>query len=96
MVVAETGLWMPDRENREKTCTRASTVHFLRSVLIAEPVELRRFLAILAMMQPDFSAAQTGWRSAQLQGICEICPQKSALLFSKLQILRENPEMRRK
>ena len=56
---------MPSREKRQKTCPRGSTAHFLRCGLKARPPELRRFSAILAVMQPDFSATQTVWRSRQ-------------------------------
>src|ERR1700730_18601424 len=53
---------VPSREKRQKTCLRDSTGHLLQCCLKARPAELRRFSAILAIMQPNFSATQTGWR----------------------------------
>jgi len=49
-------------EKGHKICLRGSAGHFLWCPLKARPAELRRFPAIPAVMQPDFSATQTGWR----------------------------------
>jgi hypothetical protein len=49
-------------KNARKVGVPDSTGHFLQSGLKAEPTKLRQFLAILAEMQPDFSAALTVWR----------------------------------
>jgi hypothetical protein len=50
------------REKRQKTWLRGSTRHFLRCGLEVRPKELRRFSAILAVIQRDFSATKTVWR----------------------------------
>jgi hypothetical protein len=54
---------VPSREKRQKTWQRGSTRHFLQCGLKARPTELRRFSAILAVMQLNFSATQTVWRT---------------------------------
>jgi hypothetical protein len=62
--VVETGLCMgPPEKNAPIACLWRSAGHFLRSGFGDGIAELRRFLAILAGMQPYFSATQTGWRS---------------------------------
>jgi hypothetical protein len=54
---------VPSREKRQKTGPRRSTRHFLQCGSKARPTELPRFPSILAVIQPYFSATQTGWRS---------------------------------
>ena len=52
----------PSREKSSIACLCRSAGHFLRSGFGEGIAELRRFLAILAGMQPSFSATQTVWR----------------------------------
>jgi hypothetical protein len=57
-----------------ESCPRASTGHFLQCGSKARPAELRRFSAILAVIRPDFSAAQTVWRRDRDSNLrCLLC-----------------------
>ncbi len=93
----------PSREKSSIACVWRSAGHFLRSGFGEGIAELRRFLAILAGMQPSFSATQTVWRSAQSRANSSppkfpanrekyreftiSCSSKMHLSFSKLHIL---------
>ena len=103
---------MPSGEKGHKICLRGSAGHFLWCTLKARPAELRRFSAIPAVMQPDFSATQTAWRSRRSganlslpkfpanrefnRESCKFRAPKTALLISKPHISEEEQAFKHK